>query len=213
MWEFILVIFGGIYWILRWAYETGTQQGAQMSLEERRKRREARQKKWLEKSTNLPLEKEITTKMRDEELSKEFLPELQEAAKELKMMNDSFFFGYHVYYPNYYCKNNVDAIRIALANRGYLRYEDARWGFSNDVPSRLRRDPARYTEAVDNRREFMEWIDKRLKEHGIDEEMCMETTKLYHLNEHTSRFCGCFIYAPASIKDEIVDYVDMFDNV
>ena len=207
MWEFCLVIFGGLYWIMRWIYETASQEGAQMSIDRRRELREKRKADWMKRATNPQLEEEITRKVSNEETAQQFVDELREAGKELTMIDDGFINSFHITYPNYQFKNNINAIRILLANRGVLREVDAKLGFFNDIPMKIiKNDPPLATKQIEERKDLMLWIDKKLKEHGIEDELCMEMNKLYHLEERLYRYPSKYIYLPASLNDEAIDY-------
>ena len=212
MWNLILCIFGIPYWIFRWCKETGEAAGYEEAKRIRNKKFEEGLNDWLERVTNPELEAEIEKKMSNEETAKEYLEELKEAAKELDILDVRFFHSYWETYPNYYCKHYVNAVRVVLANRGSLRFDDARYGFWCDIPPKLR-DPRDLTGSVDKRIQFMEWIDKKLKEHGVMDEMCMDASgKLYHLDDRTKRFMGNYIYRPASRDEKVYYFQDTIEN-
>lgn len=95
-----------------------------------------------------------------------------------------------------------DAIRVYLAYKGKLLREDAENGIS--VWYGKEQTVRDQNEAIENRKKFALWIDSKLKEHGIDEDMflCSGAGKFFTL-DYDEAMPGRYMWRPTIYPDRL----------
>lgn len=160
------------------------------SAEERYNEYEERRDEWVSEVTDRKLEYDITrmVEQKSEAVNQElliafddmksFAPECLRNAElvddtVLQLVQEKFEqvkTPGHLGWMCYYSKYDVTAIRVMLANRGKLRVSDATYGmeWTCDCNAPLYEDRlADYYKSI----VFIRWIDKKLQEHGIHEQL------------------------------------------
>ena len=95
-----------------------------------------------------------------------------------------------------------DAIRVYLAQKGKLSKEDAQNGIS--VWYRKEQTVHDRNEAIENRKKFAQWIDSKLKECGINEDMFLRTGSGEYFTLDNSKYIpGRCVWRPTIYPNEL----------
>lgn len=95
------------------------------------------------------------------------------------------------------CYDEKDAIRVMLAKQGKLRRHDAKYGILVRPLKTESTTTREHKNSILNRRKFILWIDSKLKEHGINEKIYVNTTSFCYFTVDSDEYrCGYYTWSP-----------------
>lgn len=169
---FFEALFGGSYMAGKYASDIKKANEAKIRGVQSATDAAARQQEWLARVTDKNLEIELEDFIFHEKNYDQIWAEVSEAYKDMPWNSDRTSILCCGYDRN--DRNAKEALRIMMAIRGKLIYDDAKYGIEQtkiQAPTRLQT-----RQVIANQLGFVKWIDSKLKEHGIDEQLVIEVT-------------------------------------
>lgn len=189
MFEFFIALFGGLFWGGKYAKEKSEIEAAQNDFESTMATRQARKNEFERRVIDAELEADLedfiyNTSNYDEvwaEVSKAFdeMPWKPEDEKFICICPEAVevLFGKGTYTKKQReqiaASSRKEALRIMMANRGKLMQSDARFGIQtigDGAPTT--RQAEQWNRETAN---FLLWINNKLKEHGVDEMVLLQS--------------------------------------
>ena len=206
--EFIVALFGLIYYMSKAIDNVVQNNRFERKLIESNERYEEVNERWKKAVVDTELEKElwkyVTFGLNYEKVLEEISPVLQ-MFPSLSRIEKLCFNSADA--KNYYCltgkmaQNAADidrsiALRILMAKRGKLLYDDACFCVKKNMISRCD-----YDDFID----FLFWIKSQLKLHGVDEELVIkQKLDYYYLNESTRDIIGNIYWYPTVSRTDLI---------
>ena len=212
MFELFIALFGGLFWGSKILNEKSQIKRVETSHKQMMNTYFSNKSKFEEKVTDRELEADLEDFIYNTSNYDEVWAEVSKAFDEMHWKSDDEKFicicpeaVEAAFGKNTYTKKQreqiaanyrKEALRIMMANRGKLIYNDIHCGFhsSGQGAPTVRLGEKWNTESAN----FALWINSKLKEHGIDEPVyiCTGNNEYWIINEETKTFPGEYIWLP-----------------
>lgn len=183
-----------LFWIIVWAFRITKDKKSTKQYDKERDAdfasHDIAMSQWLRDVCDDDLEKETEAYVYDVSNSSEIKSIVHSAFKEAGMT----MFNY----------DDKDAIRVILAMQGKLMRSDAMGGILVR-PAKLEGESTLDQDnKILNRRKFVLWINSKLKEHGINEDMFINTAMRYYFTVESDEYrCGYFVWRPSIYPSDV----------
>lgn len=199
MFEFFVVLFGGIFWLAKIYSDISKTRAFDRNVKIVEQAYEDGVAKWEAAVVDSTLENNISYKLTDVRFFNDTIKE----------MENVLGCKYITLYPN----SRENAEKYLLAKQGKLKSYDASYGIN--IKMALQGNP-RDMERWDEERAFVAWIHAEIKKHGASSKLMFRDTRRYPYNEVGSdemeRFSGGQFYWGASAYSTYQKLLSPYSN-